>query len=429
MFLSVEIKNLLHKGVTEECQHEEGEYISPIFLTPKSDGSFRMILNLKKLNDHMPYIHFKMEIIKSVLNLVTPNCYMAKIGIKDAYYSIPILPEHQKFLKFSSQGKLYKFTCLPNGLCCGPRKFTKLLKPPLAKLRLDYIKIAAYIDDLITLAYSFDICLKNVWKCMKLLGNLSFSVHAEKSVFVPSQEIEYLGFIINSVTMTIRLTTEKKRKTFDLCQEVLLKESVSIRLVSKLLVKFISSFQAIKYGKLHYRDLERLKTKALKINKGNFDKKTSIDSHGKQDIIWWKNNILGSFNTIRIGNPSFTITTDASTTGWGAVFKNTSTGGQFSITKTLMHINVVELKAIFFGLRSLCGHICDSHIKILSGNTTTVHCINNIGSCRSIDCDKITKSILDWAIKRRLWLASAHIPGRLNIEADEDSRKLNLMET
>ena len=286
MFLSVEIKNLLHKGVTEECQHEEGEYISPIFLTPKSDGSFRMILNLKKLNDQMPYIHFKMEIIKSVLNLVTPNCYMAKIGIKDAYYSIPILPEHQKFLKFSSQGKLYKFTCLPNGLCCGPRKFTKLLKPPLAKLRLDYIKIAAYIDDLITLAYSFDICLKNVWKCMKLLGNLSFSVHAEKSVFVPSQEIEYLGFIINSVTMTIRLTTEKKRKTFDLCQEVLLKESVSIRLVSKLLVKFISSFQAIKYGKLHYRDLERIKTKALKINKDNFDKKTSIDSLGKQDIVW-----------------------------------------------------------------------------------------------------------------------------------------------
>ena len=91
-----------------------------------------------------------------------------------------------------------------------------------------------------------------------------------------------------------------------------------------------------------------------------------------------------------------------------------------------MHINVVELKAIFFGLRSLCGHICDSHIKILSGNTTAVHCINNIGSCRSIDCDKITKSILDWAIKRRLWLASAHIPGRLNIEADEESRKTEL---
>ena len=82
MFLSVEIKNVFCRGVIKECQHEEREYISPIFLTHKSDGSFRMILNLKKLNDRMPYIHFKIKTIISVLNLVTPNCYMTKIDIK-----------------------------------------------------------------------------------------------------------------------------------------------------------------------------------------------------------------------------------------------------------------------------------------------------------------------------------------------------------
>ena len=87
----------------------------------------------------MPYIHLetikyvlKMETIKYVLNLVTPNYYMAKIDIQGAYYSILILPEHQQFLKSSLHGKLSKLTCLPNGLCSGPRKFTKLLKPPLA---------------------------------------------------------------------------------------------------------------------------------------------------------------------------------------------------------------------------------------------------------------------------------------------------------
>ena len=89
-------------------------------------------------------------------------------------------------MKFSLQGKLYKFTCFD------PRKFTKWLEHPLTELRLDYVKIAAYIDDLITLAYSFDVYFKNVWKCVKLLGNLGFVVHLEKSVFVPSQEIEYL---------------------------------------------------------------------------------------------------------------------------------------------------------------------------------------------------------------------------------------------
>ena len=123
---------------------------------------------------------------------------------------------------------------------------------------------------------------KKIWKL--LLGNLGSVVHPEKSVIVPSQE----SLKINSVTMTVRLTTEKKRKIFDLYRGVLLKEPFVIRLVSKLLGKFISSFQAIKYRQLRYRDLERLKIKALKINENNFDKKTSTDTHGKQDIIWWK---------------------------------------------------------------------------------------------------------------------------------------------
>lgn len=426
IFLSSEIEKLLSKGIIEECQHEQGEYISPIFLTPKSDGGFRMILNLKKLNNHMPYIHFKMETIKSVLNLVTPNCYMASIDIKDAYYSIPILPEHQKLLKFSLGGKLYKFTCLPNGLCSGPRKFTKVLKPPLAELRLEHISIAAYIDDLITLARSFNICFDNVWKCAQKLDKLGFVIHPKKSVFIPSQEIEYLGFLINSVTMTIKLTTDKKKKIFDLCQEVLLKDNVSIRIIAKLLGKFTSSFQGVKYGKLHYRGLERLKIRALKYNKGNFDKKTSIDHYGKQDIIWWKNNVLESFNHIRLGNPLFTITADASKTGWGAVFNKTSTGGYFNLNEICMHINVLELKAILFGLQSLCDKLHNTHLKILSDNTTAVQCINNMGSCKSVECDQITKTIWDWGINRNVWLTSAHIPGRLNREADEESRKTEL---
>ena len=162
-FLADEIKNLQQKGVIKKSQHEEGEFISPIFLVSKSEGSFRMILNLKRLNENMPNIHFKMGTIKSILTLVTPNCYiMAKVDIKDAYYSVPILSEHQKYLKFYFRGKLYQFTRLPNGLCSGPRKFTKLQKPPLSYLRLQQVTVAGFIDDLITLGRSFAKCEKNI---------------------------------------------------------------------------------------------------------------------------------------------------------------------------------------------------------------------------------------------------------------------------
>ena len=69
--------NFLQKGIIKESQHEEGEYIFSIFLVPKSEDSFRMILSLNRLNENMPYIYFKMETMQSTLTLVAPNCYMA----------------------------------------------------------------------------------------------------------------------------------------------------------------------------------------------------------------------------------------------------------------------------------------------------------------------------------------------------------------
>ena len=91
-----------------------------------------MILNLKNLNDHVPYIHFKRETILKMETVLNPTLLHGKINIKDAYYSIPILPEQQKIWKFSLQGNVNKLTCLPNGLSSGPRKFTKLLKPSIS---------------------------------------------------------------------------------------------------------------------------------------------------------------------------------------------------------------------------------------------------------------------------------------------------------
>ena len=121
-FLNEEIEQLLKKGVIKESTYEPGKFISPIFLVPKSSDSYRLILNLKKLNAHMPYTHFKMETKNYILTIITPNCYVANLDITDAYYSIPILEEHQKYLKFLFGGKLYQSTCLPNGLRSDPRK-------------------------------------------------------------------------------------------------------------------------------------------------------------------------------------------------------------------------------------------------------------------------------------------------------------------
>ena len=93
-----------------------------------------MILNLKKLNEQFQKIHFKMESIQNVINMIRPRAWMASVDLKDAYFSIPIYVKHQKYLKILWNTP-YKFTALPNGYGPAMRRVTKMLKPPFTTLR------------------------------------------------------------------------------------------------------------------------------------------------------------------------------------------------------------------------------------------------------------------------------------------------------
>ena len=92
---------------------EEGDFISYIFTREKRDGSYRIILNLKQLSKHIEYEHFKIKSFQSVLNIIKPNCWMASVDLKDAFYMVPIHPDHQKFLKFKWQEHCYTFRGMP----------------------------------------------------------------------------------------------------------------------------------------------------------------------------------------------------------------------------------------------------------------------------------------------------------------------------
>ena len=156
-----------------------------------------MILNLKALNENVVYLHFKMNTLKDVVtvSLIKPNCFMASIDLKDAYYSVPIAVTHQKYLKFQWKHNLYAFTCFPNGLAFCPRKFTKLLKPVHSVLRrLGHVS-SPYIDDSYLQGDDYNSCLANILDTIRVLYTLGFIIHPKKSVLTPTQRLIFLGFI------------------------------------------------------------------------------------------------------------------------------------------------------------------------------------------------------------------------------------------
>lgn len=417
-----QIECFLQRGIIEKTTHTTGEYISNIFIRPKKDGSHRLILNLKQLNQSVEYHHFKMENLRNAITLMTPNCFMASIDLKDAYYSVSVNVNHRKYLRFIWKNQLFQFTCLPNGLSSAPRIFTKILKPVYATLRSQGLENVGYIDDSYLQGRTFADCDTNVTVTTKFFGDLGFILNQEKSIFEPRQIVTFLGFVLNSVAMTVTLTPGKATKLVTKAKEILEKQSPSIREVSELIGLMVSSFPGVMHGALFYRQLELDKAMALKVNNGNFDAPMTLSDTSKSDLNWWITHTHTTFNKVSHNSPSVTIYSDASLTGWGGVMNDVSTGGSFSEEEQANHINYLEILACFFTLKTFCSNLTNCHIKAMIDNTTAISYINNMGG-RTIPCNRLTRNLWLWCIERNLWITAAHIPGKLNVIADGESRK------
>jgi hypothetical protein len=263
--------------VIKEVEFEQDQFLSPIFTVPKKNTTeHRMILNLKELNQHIQYYHFKMETFESAIKLIKPNVFMASVDLRYAYYSVHIHEHDQTMLKFQWKGKIFQYTCLPNGISSAPRLFTKLLKLVYSTLRQYGHKYVGYIDDSLLVGDNYTECEANVSETTMLFEHLGFIIHETKSVFIPSQRVTFLGFEIDSVRMFVTLPKCKMDMIKNECLKLLEKPICTIRTVASIIDLFISTFPAVEFGSLHYRRLERQKISALKNSCGNFDSKMVI---------------------------------------------------------------------------------------------------------------------------------------------------------
>jgi hypothetical protein len=121
--------------------------------------------------------------------------------------------------------------------------------------------------------------------------NAGFVSPPEKSIFVPTQKIAYLGFLLHSEKMTVKLTEEKSKKLKLACEKILKQTFVTIRQLSRVVGIMVASFPGVKMGQLFYRRCDNLKSKALKENKGNYEAKVLLTEKVREDLKWWIHNI------------------------------------------------------------------------------------------------------------------------------------------
>ena len=61
------------------------------------------------------------------------------------------------------------------------------------------------------------------------MDSLGFTIHPYKSVLMPTQTVSFVGFILNSISMTVCLTPAEANNLILCCKELLRLDSFSIR--------------------------------------------------------------------------------------------------------------------------------------------------------------------------------------------------------
>ena len=146
---------LTNKNAVEPVanQNRLGFY-NRLFLVPKPNNWWRLILDLSTLNTFLNTESFKMETPETIRTSLQLGEWVISMDFKDAYFHIPIHSQSRKYMRFYIQGQSYQFKALPFGLSTASMEFAVVAKEVKLMALQRGIRNHQYLDNWLVRATS-----------------------------------------------------------------------------------------------------------------------------------------------------------------------------------------------------------------------------------------------------------------------------------
>ena len=163
----------------------------------KASGAWRPVIDLSTLNLRIQQTSFQMETLQSVLLSVRPGDWMVSLDFREAYLQVPMHPDSRKFLRFMVGGG--------GGRCTGSRYFASAF-PRLRKFLPESWLLCqrfytgwGYDFDWLLQASSREQVLLALRPVLQFWRCLGIVVNWDRSRVIPTQQMVYLGVILDSL--------------------------------------------------------------------------------------------------------------------------------------------------------------------------------------------------------------------------------------
>ncbi|CAF1383777.1 unnamed protein product [Rotaria sp. Silwood1] len=231
------VQELLYFGLIRPSY---SPYAAPALLVPKHDGTWRMVVDYKKLNhitikDSHPLP--KME--QAIQTLGGGYKFFSKLDMKSGFWQIPIEEEDRHKTAFITPEGLYEWNVLAQGLMNSPPSFQRVMADILSPCRQFAL---VYIDDIVVYSRSFEEHLKHIHQVLSILSQHNFQLNPSKcSIF--HQQIHYLSHTVSE--QGVKPNHEKIQAIIKLREPSTLAEANKFLGAISWYRKFIPRFAAI----------------------------------------------------------------------------------------------------------------------------------------------------------------------------------------
>ena len=269
-----------------------------------------------------------------------------------------------------------------------------------------------------------------VQSLLLLCHTLGIVINEKKSDLVPSQTAKYLGMTIDTGAGKVFPSPARVEKFLSVAERFCAMESPPAQLWQVILGHLASLERLVPHGRLRMRSLQwHLKTH-WSPESDPPSLPVALPKEARRDLSWWmvRDHLLTG---VRFGTPApdLHLYSDASSSGWGAHLLDQNVSGVWSDQEKLLHINLLEMKALFLGLQAFREDVIGHHVTAMCDNSTVVAYVNKQGGTVSQALCLLTNRLLRWTESFDVHLDARYLPGESNVLADLLSRRGQVLGT
>ncbi|GME75744.1 unnamed protein product [[Candida] boidinii] len=188
--LQVQIAELIEKKFIKPST---SPFNSPILFVKKKDGSYRLCIDYRALNNRTIKNKFPLPYIEDILDRVSRAKIFSKLDLMSGYHQVQIDEKDRYKTAFSTPHGHYEWVVMPFGLTNAPATFQYLMNNVLGNFINKFVTV--YLDDILIYSDTTKEHEDHIIQVLKKLREHKLVAKQSKCEFFYSQ-IKFLGYVI-----------------------------------------------------------------------------------------------------------------------------------------------------------------------------------------------------------------------------------------